>query len=33
MGCDPKVYLRPGDEVRATIEGLGAQLHRVVAAG
>jgi 2-keto-4-pentenoate hydratase/2-oxohepta-3-ene-1,7-dioic acid hydratase in catechol pathway len=33
MGRDPKVYLRPGDEVRATIEGLGAQLHRVVAAG
>ena len=32
MGRDPKVYLRPGDEVRATIDGLGAQLHRVVAA-
>jgi 2-keto-4-pentenoate hydratase/2-oxohepta-3-ene-1,7-dioic acid hydratase in catechol pathway len=32
MGRDPKVYLRPGDEVRATIDGLGAQFHRVVAA-
>jgi len=31
MGRDPKVYLRPGDEVRATIDGLGAQFHRVVA--
>jgi 2-keto-4-pentenoate hydratase/2-oxohepta-3-ene-1,7-dioic acid hydratase in catechol pathway len=32
MGQDPKVYLRPGDEVRATIDGLGAQHHRVLAA-
>jgi 2-keto-4-pentenoate hydratase/2-oxohepta-3-ene-1,7-dioic acid hydratase in catechol pathway len=31
MGQDPKIYLRPGDEVRASIEGLGAQHHRVVA--
>jgi len=32
MGQDPKVYLRPGDLVSATIKGLGTQLHRVVAA-
>jgi len=33
MGQDPKVYLQPGDDVTATIDGLGAQRHRVVAAG
>jgi len=32
MGQDPEVYLRPGDEVSARIEGLGTQRHRVVAA-
>jgi 2,4-diketo-3-deoxy-L-fuconate hydrolase len=32
MGSEPKVYLRPGDEVRATIDGLGEQHHRVVGA-
>jgi len=32
MGREPKIYLRAGDEVRASIDGLGAQHHRVVAA-
>jgi 2-keto-4-pentenoate hydratase/2-oxohepta-3-ene-1,7-dioic acid hydratase in catechol pathway len=32
MGQDPEVYLRPHDEVMATIDGLGTQYHRVVAA-
>jgi 2-keto-4-pentenoate hydratase/2-oxohepta-3-ene-1,7-dioic acid hydratase in catechol pathway len=32
MGQDPEVYLRPGDEVTAMIDGLGTQHHRVVAA-
>jgi 2-keto-4-pentenoate hydratase/2-oxohepta-3-ene-1,7-dioic acid hydratase in catechol pathway len=32
MGQNPEVYLRPGDEVTATIDGLGTQHHRVVAA-
>jgi 2-keto-4-pentenoate hydratase/2-oxohepta-3-ene-1,7-dioic acid hydratase in catechol pathway len=31
MGQNPKGYLHPGDEVRATIDGLGVQVHRVVA--
>lgn len=32
MGQDPEVYLRPDDEVTATIDGLGTQHHRVVGA-
>lgn len=32
MGMEPKTYLKPGDVVEATIEGLGTQRHRVVAA-
>lgn len=32
MGQNPKVYLRPGDEVTASIDGLGTQHHRAVAA-
>jgi 2-keto-4-pentenoate hydratase/2-oxohepta-3-ene-1,7-dioic acid hydratase in catechol pathway len=32
MGQDPEVYLRPGDEVTAMIDGLGTQHHRVVVA-
>jgi 2,4-didehydro-3-deoxy-L-rhamnonate hydrolase len=31
MGQDPEVYLQLGDEVMATIDGLGTQHHRVVA--
>jgi 2-keto-4-pentenoate hydratase/2-oxohepta-3-ene-1,7-dioic acid hydratase in catechol pathway len=31
MGQDPRIYLQPGDEVRASIDGLGTQSHRVVA--
>jgi 2-keto-4-pentenoate hydratase/2-oxohepta-3-ene-1,7-dioic acid hydratase in catechol pathway len=31
MGRNPKIYLRPGDEVTATIDGLGTQRHAVVA--
>src|SRR5262249_20598091 len=30
MGRDPKIYLQPGDEVRATVDGLGTQRHAVV---
>jgi 2,4-diketo-3-deoxy-L-fuconate hydrolase len=32
MGQSPKTYLKVGDEVTATIDGLGTQTHRVVAA-
>jgi 2,4-didehydro-3-deoxy-L-rhamnonate hydrolase len=32
MGQDPRVYLWPGDEVTATIDGLGTQYHCAVAA-
>lgn len=32
MGQDPEVCLQPGDEVTATIEGLGMQHHRVIGA-
>jgi 2-keto-4-pentenoate hydratase/2-oxohepta-3-ene-1,7-dioic acid hydratase in catechol pathway len=32
MGQNPKTYLCAGDEVTATIDGLGTQTHRVVAA-
>ena len=31
MGMDPKTYLKAGDMVEATIEGLGTQTHRVIA--
>lgn len=31
MGLDPQVYLKPGDEMRLRIEGLGEQRQRVVA--
>ncbi len=31
LGMKPKHYLKPGDLVEATIEGLGTQTHRVVA--
>jgi len=30
MGMDPKTYLKAGDLVEATIEGLGTQTHRVI---
>lgn len=31
LGQDPPVYLKPGDELRVGIEGLGQQVQRVVA--
>ena len=31
MGCKPPSYLRPGDMLSATIDGLGAQSHAVIA--
>ena len=31
LGLEPKTYLKVGDVVEATIEGLGTQTHRVVA--
>jgi len=33
MGMNPKTWLKAGDEVEATIDGLGTQTHRVVASG
>jgi 2-keto-4-pentenoate hydratase/2-oxohepta-3-ene-1,7-dioic acid hydratase in catechol pathway len=31
MARNPRVFLKPGDEIRATISGLGEQLFKVVA--
>jgi 2-keto-4-pentenoate hydratase/2-oxohepta-3-ene-1,7-dioic acid hydratase in catechol pathway len=31
MARDPRIFLRPGDELRLTVSGLGAQHHKLVA--
>jgi 2-keto-4-pentenoate hydratase/2-oxohepta-3-ene-1,7-dioic acid hydratase in catechol pathway len=31
MARDPRVFLKPGDELRLTVSGLGAQHHKLVA--
>ncbi|MEO1748250.1 MAG: fumarylacetoacetate hydrolase family protein, partial [Pseudomonadota bacterium] len=32
MGQNPKVYLKPGDVMELSVEGLGSQRQRVIAA-
>ncbi|HEX3847834.1 MAG TPA: fumarylacetoacetate hydrolase family protein [Steroidobacteraceae bacterium] len=33
LGQKPPVYLKPGDEMKVGIQGLGEQTQRVIAAG
>jgi len=33
MARNPRVFIKPGDEIRATISGLGEQRWKVVAEG